>query len=236
MYKNRALLFSILTLTSTLSSYANTQKTTETISAATHIIETCYFPTINTQEIETHHNCGTVTADNTLKISPSHLAKTHFSENQLACFYLGNGQTFYINTHGETKLSKKYDNGCDPFIEGLSRSQENGKLAYISPNLDTVLKTHYDYGKPFHQGFAIACKQPLEEVTVGDHTVVLGGRCGLIDKNGREVVRPVYTMQQEEFLHHHQKLVTTCIKKLEDKQQVTSCYPAAKVKTTASSQ
>ena len=63
------------------------------------------------------------------------------------------------------------------------------RLAYVDRSLRVVLRTRYDWGGPFAHGRAevfIGCAEV--KVDGGEHGVMSGGRWGVIDRAGREVV------------------------------------------------
>lgn len=80
-----------------------------------------------------------------------------------------------------------FDNGPDYFEEGLARSRVGGKIAYLDRTLRPRIVTGYDWGSPFEHGRAdvcVGCRMERE----GEHSVVVGGKWGVVDHMGRVVV------------------------------------------------
>ena len=62
-----------------------------------------------------------------------------------------------INRQGKTLLSPMiFDNGADPFSEGLARYVENGKYGFFDECGQVVIPAKYDFALPFKNGKARA--------------------------------------------------------------------------------
>ena len=48
------------------------------------------------------------------------------------------GAFFYVDRRGKTARALTFDNGPDPFVEGLARTIENGKVGFLDRKLRTV--------------------------------------------------------------------------------------------------
>ena len=76
-----------------------------------------------------------------------------------------------------------YENGADPFSDGLARTSVNGKVGFFNINLDIILKPIYDFAFPFHEGKAEICTG-CKEKKEGEHSMLDGGKWQKIDRNG----------------------------------------------------
>ena len=76
-----------------------------------------------------------------------------------------------------------YENGADPFSDGLARTRVNGKVGFFNINLDIILKPIYDFAFPFHEGKAEICTG-CKEKKEGEHSMLDGGKWQKIDRNG----------------------------------------------------
>ena len=111
-----------------------------------------------------------------------------------ACFTGGLGQVavrgmgwLYVRRDGRAALVETFDNGPDPFAEGLARSRVGGKVAFVDRRLRPRIVTDYDWASPFEHGRADVCTE-CRAVADGEHSVMEGGRWGVIDRQGRVVV------------------------------------------------
>ena len=77
----------------------------------------------------------------------------------------------------------------DDFSEGLARTLIDGKIAYLDERLEVVVAPLYDWGWPFADGVALVCRRCRREQRPGEeHTEVVGGSWGYIDRESNEVV------------------------------------------------
>lgn len=144
-------------------------------------------------QLEPHAHCAALLGS-TPKISPEHLANMAHSVRAdisdsvkgLASAIIA-GQWYYIKPDGQTLPVVTYDNGADYFSEGLVRSLQNGKIAYFDSNFKQVLPPKYDWAWPFENGSALVCLGCKAE-REGEHSGMIGGVWGYIDKQGHEVV------------------------------------------------
>ncbi len=125
------------------------------------------------------------------------LAKLSYKKG--LAYFTVQGMAYHRRRDGTTMRMYIFDNGADNFVKGLARAIVGGKIAYVDRRLRIRIATHYDWGDRFDHGRAEVCID-CRSVPVGDgeHSVMEGGRWGMIDKSGREVV-PV-TLTQAEFV------------------------------------
>jgi len=90
---------------------------------------------------------------------------------------------YYIRKDGKVMKTLTYENGADPFVEGLARTEVNGKIGFFNTNLDIVLKPIYDFAFPFYHGIAEICTG-CKEQKEGDYSMLKGGRWQKINREG----------------------------------------------------
>ncbi|MDO9027263.1 MAG: WG repeat-containing protein [Candidatus Roizmanbacteria bacterium] len=141
-------------------------------------------------------NCVYKNGNGNFVIPDSHLKNIFFDADNLACVYLKRADNLkgadnlYVNRSGKTVRVLPFDNGCDYFQEGLSRTVKDGKLGYINKDLDVVIPPKYDFAFHFNSGVAVVCIG-CYSVPIGkddEHMEVAGGKWGYIDKKGNVVV------------------------------------------------
>ncbi len=146
-------------------------------------------------ELEVDDAC-VAAAGETPMLSPRVLARLKYTRG-LASFALRPGDWYYRRRDGVTQRMVTFDNGPDDFAEGLARAIVADRIAYIDRRLRIRIRTRYDWGDRFAGGRAAVCigcrSTPVGN---GEHRVMTGGRWGIIDKAGREVV-PVLLTQAE---------------------------------------
>ncbi len=137
-------------------------------------------------------NCGSEKGDGTALIRPEHLAAIDFGADGLAVVRLGE-HFYYFRPDGRSARVPTYDNWADDFAEGLVRTVRavDGveKVGYLDGELAVVIAPRFDWGFPFAGGRAMVCNGCRAETTDGDeHSSVVGGLWGYVDKAGKEVV------------------------------------------------
>ena len=104
----------------------------------------------------------------------------------------------YVTPAGRTAPALPFDNGADYFVEGLARTQRNGKIGFVNTDLDEVVIPTWDFAFPFKSGLAVVCQGCMpRRIEDSEHSEVVGGKWGYIDKKGRVVV-PV-TLESDEL-------------------------------------
>lgn len=147
-------------------------------------------------EFENHGICGEFFDEDTLLIYSRHLDGMDFSEDNLTSLYTDKG-IFYVSRNGKVVRTFFYDNGADFFEEGLARIIKQKKFGFMNQQLEVVIPPQYDFAFPFQDGKAIVCngcRQEKEER--GEHTQIVGGQWGVIDKNGTVIVPLIYDSKE----------------------------------------
>jgi hypothetical protein len=130
------------------------------------------------------------------RFTPTYLSGLKFDPDGLAAIALlgaadmPKSQWFYVRRGGVPVPVESFDNGPDPFNDGLARSRVGGKTGYIDRSLSLVIPAEYDGAYPFEQGVAVVC-QACAIVSDGTHSWYEGGEWGRIDRRGR-VVTPFH--------------------------------------------
>jgi hypothetical protein len=153
-------------------------------------------------ELDVEEACASV-AGKTPVLAPRILAKLSYTKG--LAYFTVQGMAYHRRHDGTTRRMYIFDNGADYFVEGLARAIVGGKIAYVDRRLRIRIATPYDWGDRFDHGRAEVCSG-CRSVPVGDgeHSVMEGGRWGVINRSGREVV-PV-TLTQAEFVAQRDRL------------------------------
>lgn len=83
------------------------------------------------------------------------------------------------------------DNGPDPFVEGVARFIDAGKMGFFDRHGTTVIAPRFDFVFPFAEGRAAACVA-CESVSDGEYHRFLGGDWGYIDHDGNWAIPPTF--------------------------------------------
>lgn len=145
-------------------------------------------------EMEAHPGCAVLDEDGRPEISPDHLAAAHYVDGLASMFI--DGAWYYVRSDGLSVRVLTYDNGPDPWSEGLVRSRRNGKIVYLNQELEVVIPPRYDWGWPFEDGRALVCLGCRLAEPEGEHRPVVGGTWGYIDTSGKEVVAVRFTRDE----------------------------------------
>jgi len=126
-------------------------------------------------------NCGTLNGPDVLIVDSRCLKRLRFN-GDLAQVYKEK-KIFYVNRAGKTRRTHYFDNGADPFTEGLARARLGGKYGFMNRKLELVIKPAFDFAFPFQRGFALVCNGCKPE-PMGEHQAIRGGKWGVLDKTG----------------------------------------------------
>jgi len=101
----------------------------------------------------------------------------------------------WVRPDGHMQAVLTFDNGADPFSDGLTRGPGTQGVAYFDRNLQRVLDLPYAWGMPFQDGHALVCVDCVESVSAGEHRERVGDTWGVIDRAGKAVVAPELSLQ-----------------------------------------
>ncbi|MFB5652239.1 WG repeat-containing protein [Leptospira wolffii] len=126
-------------------------------------------------------------------ISPQYSVAYDFQETGIA-FAFGKGGWICIDSKNRELLHPfPFDNGPDDFSEHKARFVENGKIGFFDPFCKKVIPADFDFAFPFEKGYSVICSgcKSVREPD-GEHSILEGGKYGLIDSKGKIVVNPEY--------------------------------------------
>jgi hypothetical protein len=158
-----------------------------------------------------HKTCGHPDMDGMLHISPETMKlipADYFEHNSydgkptgLSCLTFrlsdGTGGFGYLAPDGRARISNyPYDNRCQPFRNGVAISYVRGKAAFFDTDLNVVRQTNYELAGPFYKHLAKVCLIAPEKIQQGEKFKWVGGQCGYIDTDFKEVV-PILTPYED---------------------------------------
>jgi len=116
------------------------------------------------------------------RVNSDYLKELDFKGEEIISIYQNNA-FYYIRKDGKAMKALTYKNKADPFVEGLARTEVNGKIGFFNTNLDIILKPIYDFAFPFYHGTAEICTG-CKEQKEGDYSMLQGGRWQKINREG----------------------------------------------------
>ncbi|MDF3818553.1 WG repeat-containing protein [Leptospira sp. 96542] len=120
-------------------------------------------------------------------IKPQYQHVMEFTKTSVA-FVVSKNKWICIDAKNKPLLeSFVYDNGPDYISEKLARFVENGKMGFHDESCKKIILAEYDFVFPFENGLAIVCNGCYSE-SDGDHSSIVGGKYGVINKKGKLVV------------------------------------------------
>ena len=130
-------------------------------------------------------------ASGNVLIPPRYVAAEEFSQRGIAAVADEVGWA-YIDTWGRTVIVPYvFDDGPDPFSEGLARFVKDGKMGFFDESGQVAIGPRFDFAMPFHEGLAAACEGCRLEAR-GEHSEAVGGMWGFVTRSGRWVIEPAY--------------------------------------------
>lgn len=137
--------------------------------------------------LERVEHCARATEES-VEFRPAVLSRMDFGDDGLSPA-TANGSWHWVRPDGRAVAVLTYDNGADDFDEGLARGRWAGGMAFYDKQLNRVLATPYDWVERFEGGLAVVCQGCRTERTPdGEHSYVVGGEWGAIDRQGRLVL------------------------------------------------
>ena len=97
------------------------------------------------------------------------------------------GHFLYVDRQGATAVVLPYDNGPDPFVQGLARTLRAGRVGFVDRKLREVVAPAWDFAEPFADGLAAVCTG-CRSVPDGEHRRIEGGLWGYVDRKGRSAL------------------------------------------------
>ncbi len=144
-------------------------------------------PKIGLEIFEENGNYGFKSKQGLVVVRPKYSMAFKFSKHGVA-FVFRDGNWYCINVKSEELLSPFiFDNGPDYFSEKFARFVENNKMGFVDESCRKRIPANFDFVKPFENGTAIVCNGCNKEF-MGEHYRIIGGKYGVIDKNGKTFV------------------------------------------------
>jgi len=150
----------------------------------------------------TFPDCGKL-VNGELQLSKKHLQNMSFKKGSetefgLTTVYISYPSfdyphVFYVTKKGKTQQMYFYDLGADYFEDGLARylNSEN-KMGFVNSKLKVIISAKYDYATFFKNGVAIVSngshREKISDFEDEEHTRMIGGVWGAIDKKGTVIV------------------------------------------------
>ncbi len=126
-----------------------------------------------------------------VKITPRFRVAGDFSEHDIASVVDETGW-LYIDRQGIALIRPfVFDNGPDPFQEGLARFTVNGRFGFFNERGREEIFPRYDFAAPFAEGLAAFCAGCVTQKE-GEHILIMGGKWGFIDRQGVVVIAPQF--------------------------------------------
>ncbi len=142
-------------------------------------------------EDPTTHLWGYRNAAGSVVIKPQFTVAQEFSAHGIAAVADDSGWQ-YIDRKGKVRIRPfLFDNGPDPFQEGLARFKKGGRVGFFDERGRVVIPPRFDFVVPFAEGRAAFC-QGCREEQEGEHGTLVGGLWGFIDRKGRIVIAPTF--------------------------------------------
>ncbi len=152
----------------------------------------------------TFPDCGTLVKGK-LQLTKKHLENINFkkgSEAGLSTVYANKGDVFYVTKNGKTQRMYFFDMGADYFQDRLARYlNSEDKMGFVNSKLHIIIPAKYDYATSFKNGVAIVSNgshsEKVSDNPEEEHTHMVGGLWGAIDKKGTVVVPLKYGSEDE---------------------------------------
>lgn len=136
---------------------------------------------------------GYVDAQGAWKIPPQFMLAGAFNAGQVAPVATQKGW-YYINQQGE-KLPFQvfiFDNGADEYREGLVRIRQAEHIGFADYQGKIRIAPQYIHAQPFSEGYA-AVNLGGRIVRDGEHSAVIGGRWGYVNRLGQLAIPARYS-------------------------------------------
>lgn len=153
------------------------------ILAAAAVAASCSVPVQG--EMRTFADCVRSDASGAPRMAPHLLARVSRDAAGLGQVHSG-GAWWYVDRTGRMVKVVAFDNGPDPFMDGLARAYDGRRIGFVDRRLRFAFAQRFDGALPFQGGHARVCTGCRLE-RHGEHGGYVGGRWSCIDRRGRVV-------------------------------------------------
>lgn len=136
---------------------------------------------------EENDNFGFKNQDGEVIIAPQYSFTYDFNEKEVAHVFGKEGWSCIDTKNRILLIPFQYDNGPDPFVEGLARFTEDKKIGFYDAGCRKIIEAKYDFAFPFEENFAVVCLG-CKSIKMDEHSTIEGGKYGLIDKKGKMII------------------------------------------------
>lgn len=167
-------------------------------SGAVSAAEACWYPSrAQAGAAVPVESCAVPRGDSVL-LSETVRRDLAFGSDGLACVTLSGGHAFHVHPNGRSARTLLFDAGCDHFSAGLTRGLRAGHTVYLDRRLQVVIDPGFEWASSFRYGHAVVCNGPFHWVSWGEQQLRQGGRCGLVDRQGRLVLPADHRLEDTE--------------------------------------
>ena len=160
-------------------------------------LKPCRYQHINELEPIQVDSCISFTSQRSANDSDAFITKevaltANYNSNNIAYLYSEFGPFYFIKS-GKARKTVYYDNGPDYFQEGLARTNWNNKIGFFDKELNIIIRPAYDFAFPFKNSVSMVCNGCVKKSDGEEHTTVVKGSWGFIDKSGNIVIPIMHT-------------------------------------------
>ncbi|PJZ44899.1 WG repeat-containing protein [Leptospira brenneri] len=141
-------------------------------------------------------------------IKPQYQHTMDFTK-ELVSFVVYENKWYCIDTKNNKLLEAfNYDNGPDYYSEKLARFIENKKFGFFDSRCKKQIPATYDFVFPFEKGYSIVCNGCEIQSDGDEHSRIVGGKYGIIDRKGK-IVLPVEHDSIDSILFNKKSAIVT---------------------------
>lgn len=153
-----------------------------------HALEACWYPSRSQEGSSVREDPCALQRGDSVLLSEAVRHDLEHGRDGLSCVVLPDGSAFHVHRNGRSARTLLLDSGCDDFAAGLTRGLRNGRTVFLDRALQVVMDPGFEWVSSFRYGHAVVCNGPFRFVPSGEYQMRQGGRCGLVDRQGRLVL------------------------------------------------
>lgn len=185
--------------------------------------ESCSYPSSTEGEYTTNEACA-VFESGEVAFAPTVIKDLSYDDDGLACVLVHNKTAYYLSSEGRIQQTVLSDYDCDRFEGGYSRGVVGSEMVFFNKQLQVAIAPGFDTLKPFRYGYAVVCNGPFIEVDDGEHTSISGGKCGLIDSQGKLVFAAEHPIESRRVFQRFIDANNECISPPVVKETAAECH------------